>query len=906
MCPAPAIPASAAGAIVFPVEQRFPGAVYPDGAEIRAFTPGEIYGTLKKKKREADMGCYDRMRFRGTFRDCQRRVLEHAQEYLDDGRLHVVAAPGSGKTVLGLELIRRLGAPCLILSPTSAIRGQWGERLRDLFLDDPAGLDALFSEDLHDLKTVNSATYQALYAATQKGDADLIAGLRARDVRTVCLDEAHHLRNEWYRALETFLRDLDRDVTLICLTATPPYDAEGPEWRRYHAVCGEIDEEIFVPELVASGSLCPHQDYVLFNYPDENELATLRDHRDRASAALEAVGRLDALQEACGKLQSRDPDRLYDPPEALTALLTLLEHCGYAADRKRIRRLTGRRTLPPFGMQSAETALQYLLDGDLLSGEGREELAAVLKKHGVFEKGTVRLVLTDRLRRLLVGSAGKLESVARIARSELDAMGGRLRMLVLTDHIKKESLAGITQRERFADVSVTSIFETLRRAVPEARIGVLSGSLVILPKAAGLPGADIPGTEYRSVELSDAVQTVGTLLESGALQILVGTKALLGEGWDSPCVNTLVLASTVGSFVSSNQMRGRAMRVDPRDPRKTANIWHLATVAPDYLFEDSLPARAKAYMAQDENRLSSFDFDVLVRRFDAFMGPNDATGEIESGFERLTAIRPPFDAAGVERINREMLAAAAERDCVRASWQDALASRPVRPVLEARVPAEKRLPALTVRSGAPYALLAVLALGLIRPLRLAITGGAAALSFGMTGLLCAAAYGLFRGARQLLLRRSPVRSIQALGEAVCQTLCQTGQIEPAVIVDATARSAPHQVCLSLRGASVHDQNVFQTAVTELFSPIDDPRYVLVWRGPGGLRYDRAFACPAAIGRKREHVELLAANLKKTAGRFTPVYTRTDEGRRILQKCRTRSRIAAGPPVEKQYRLSDPE
>ena len=91
------------------------------------------------------MGCYDRMRFRGTFRDCQRRVLEHAQQYLDDGRLHVVAAPGSGKTVLGLELIRRLGAPCLILSPTSAIRSQWGERLRDLFLDDPEGLDALFS-----------------------------------------------------------------------------------------------------------------------------------------------------------------------------------------------------------------------------------------------------------------------------------------------------------------------------------------------------------------------------------------------------------------------------------------------------------------------------------------------------------------------------------------------------------------------------------------------------------------------------------------------------------------------------------------------------------------------------------------------------------------------------------------
>ena len=34
---------------------------------------------------------------------------------------------------------------------------------------------------------------------------------------------------------------------------------------------GEIDEEITVPELVKEGSLCPHQDYVYFNYPTKEE-----------------------------------------------------------------------------------------------------------------------------------------------------------------------------------------------------------------------------------------------------------------------------------------------------------------------------------------------------------------------------------------------------------------------------------------------------------------------------------------------------------------------------------------------------------------------------------------------------------------------------------------------------------
>lgn len=37
-------------------------------------------------------------------------------------------------------------------------------------------------------------------------------------------------------------------------------------------LCGSIDEEIFTPELVMEGSLCPHQDYVYFNYPTKEEI----------------------------------------------------------------------------------------------------------------------------------------------------------------------------------------------------------------------------------------------------------------------------------------------------------------------------------------------------------------------------------------------------------------------------------------------------------------------------------------------------------------------------------------------------------------------------------------------------------------------------------------------------------
>ena len=47
------------------------------------------------------------MRFSGVWRDYQQRVIDEVDQHLDDDRINVVAAPGSGKTVLGLELVRK-------------------------------------------------------------------------------------------------------------------------------------------------------------------------------------------------------------------------------------------------------------------------------------------------------------------------------------------------------------------------------------------------------------------------------------------------------------------------------------------------------------------------------------------------------------------------------------------------------------------------------------------------------------------------------------------------------------------------------------------------------------------------------------------------------------------------------
>ena len=104
--------------------------------------------------------------FKGTWRNYQNRVLEEADKYLEDGKIHIVAAPGAGKTTLGIELIRRTGQPCLIFSPRIVIREQWLERIRQSFLTEEKN-NGLLSNNLKSPALITSVTYQTLYSSVK-------------------------------------------------------------------------------------------------------------------------------------------------------------------------------------------------------------------------------------------------------------------------------------------------------------------------------------------------------------------------------------------------------------------------------------------------------------------------------------------------------------------------------------------------------------------------------------------------------------------------------------------------------------------------------------------------------------------------------------------------------------------
>ena len=110
------------------------------------------------------------VKFYGTYRPYQQRVLDNLVAFLDNEKIHIVAAPGSGKTILGLELIKRIDKPSLILAPSIAIREQWIERFTNGFLENKEEKDLWISNDLKIQRPIICITYQAFYKHYKKLD----------------------------------------------------------------------------------------------------------------------------------------------------------------------------------------------------------------------------------------------------------------------------------------------------------------------------------------------------------------------------------------------------------------------------------------------------------------------------------------------------------------------------------------------------------------------------------------------------------------------------------------------------------------------------------------------------------------------------------------------------------------
>jgi hypothetical protein len=468
---------------------------------------------------------------------------------------------------------------------------------------------------------------------------------------------------------------------------------------------------------------------------------------------------------------------------------------------------------------------------------------------------------------------------------------------------------------------VVPIFETLRRAaLPGQRLAVLTGNLVIIPKTVaaalvraaregGMTDADLALTEIGECPGHLRVATTGgnahrlvelitTLFCRGELTLLVGTQALLGEGWDAPAINSLVLASNSAAYMLSNQMRGRAIRVDPARPDKVANIWHLATVEqlPQKPIEQWMDRLNWGHLNNGEAVTS--DFDLLCRRFRAFEGiANSNSTQIESGLARLAWA----NAGGTKQAN------AFTRDCARN--REAIAERWGRSLGNANTRAHVR--DIASPNYAPRQLSWRDTLGWLGAS--AISSGAFAAgyevrqatdmaTFGALGMGAAAVAALAslpklaKAVRLVVRNGSLEQSLGQVGRAVVVGLNLAGAISDRERETAgfqVRRALSGRIDLVVDGVSRLGERAIIAAIAEILGPVQNPRYLLERRSwlMGLARYDY-HAVPTLIGQRKEWAEAFCREWRDQVGNSRLVFTRTSAGRIALLRARARSFAAA--------------
>ena len=898
-------------------------------------------------------------KFKYSWRKYQQKVLNGLDDHLKDRHLHVIAPPGSGKTVLGLEVALRLNQPTLILAPTIAIRNQWIQRFCELFLQTDL-IPGWISKDIRNPKFLTIVTYQGLHAAcnyepmpeveaevesevemearsderafaeevvvTKNANQNLskiIAGLKAQQVKTIVVDEAHHLQNEWWYTLTKIKHGLD--PVIVGLTATPPYDVTPNEWQRYLELNGPVDIEIAVPELIIEGDLCPHQDYVHFTLPTMEENESINNFRENVGKLFQEIKKDEAIIKAI----STHPAWLY-PADNLewiygnisfySAMLIFLNSNEIAITKAHLEVIGVKQLeVPEFNYSWIEILLDfYLYKGteyfNVFEGH-RKSLENKLRRSGAMEGRQINFKHNKKVTGFLTSSISKLNGIKHIVDFEHRNMGASLRLVILSDFIRKEFYVGSTENNlELNKMGVIPIFEKLRRENKAGiKIGVLTGSMVILPKTAypefeekarkfGIEKVNCAPVPFdkdyvlisQTEQLNHAVVHIVTqIFQQGEIEVLIGTKSLLGEGWDAPAINALILASFVGSFVLSNQMRGRAIRAQNGNKDKTGNIWHLVCIDPT------------AFSGGD-------DFELLKRRFRSFVGVSfKDEPAIENGAGRLNIpvnihLKKELDAKNAETFDY-----AGDRNSLKERWRLALQSG-VNLVEEIKIPFAENRPFKGIEkmywNKTLGYLISMLGFSIIsflfefpgyllragRNIRsmndfYLVLGGFAAVGFFVVGSLALKTFKLY------LKYRDISKDIQEIGVCLLKTLIHAGifKTDPSRLSVRSSVDDFGAIYSHLDGGTAFEKSTFINALVEIVGPIGNPRYVIVRKSEfmSFMKQKDYHSIPEVIGRKKEFAVYFRNQWEETVGACDLIYTRTIEGRRLLLKSRV-SALAA--------------
>ncbi|MFC4497344.1 DEAD/DEAH box helicase family protein [Streptomyces ovatisporus] len=790
----------------------------------------------------------------------------------------------------------------------------------------------------------------------------LVEALRRTGRFTLLLDECHHLLDTWGELLAELLRELP-EATVVGLTATPPDRLTPPQVALVRELFGPAVQGPSIPAAVREGHLAPYAELCWLTTPTPVEADWLAAEAERFTELTTALldpgfasrPFLDWLDERF--VARRGPDGSPVPwsgiererPELAAAALRF-HHSGLLALPEGARPREEHRRAP-----GAEDWVRLLDDwvrlclrrsGSPQDADVLDALRTALPSVG--HQLTARGIRGGRspVDRVLARSAAKPHAVREILAAEDRTTGDALRAVIVCDH--ERATATLPARlDGVLEAEAGSALLVLQELAADPRTAALdpllvTGRTVAASRATARRLVEFcreaaprltltiePLTDGQATCESDAcgcVVVVGgcaawnsrrwvalatRFFEQGGSRALIGTRGMLGEGWDARRVNTLVDLTEATTPTAVVQTRGRALRLDPEQPHKVANTWSVVCVA-------------------DGHPRGDGDWNRFVRKHDGYLGLTDA-GEVMVGVSHvhpeLSPYAPP-DTGEFDRLNAVMLQRAAARDEVRSRWRigepyedelvhtlrvtvprRAAGAGPVLPPGDDRTPpavpapqglSPSRLPAGPALSRTALAGAFATAAPLIAlPWPAAVAAG---------GLAACTAYAATRTAAALAhLRRTAASPVPVLvAWATADALHAAGLVPRGADAVSFEPDETGAYRVKLDGVPAAASALFATAFDEAVSPLASPRYVVpryVLAPPSAADAVRALrrrpvpntvvhhAVPSVLAENRRLADVFAARWNVYVSAGGPLYTRSPEGAGVL------AAQAGGSPLE---------
>ena len=521
-------------------------------------------------------------------------------------------------------------------------------------------------------------------------------------------------------------------------------------------------------------------------------------------------------------------------------------------------------------------------------------------------------------------SLGKLDAIEDIVISESHQLKEKLRLVILADYIKLEAFSS-----QIETLGVIPIFIRLAKAqLKNMYVGVLTGRIILLPqdkkdnlktliKSVNLPEKNIAfkTSKYYSdyVEVipkesvkSKIVHLITKLFNDGDLNILIGTQSLLGEGWDAPSVNSLILSSTVASYMLSNQMRGRAIRIEKSNPNKVSHIWHLIS-SRTYNFSDEFMAlMTRKVLEKDEG-----DFEKVKRRFEGYEAPElKSPYTIQNGIERcLNETMSDFykkitNTKHLANLTQKMLSYS--RSETKKAWENGLFCGTGMGVGHLNIGLETQKIKINSFSYIDGYLAKLMAAGSIsyRLLQWISDKASSTWNLSVLALSCLGFLGYMLPSTLRIIRTGrPDGILKQISLVILETLFEMD------IISTNPKMSSLEVHKTVNGyyisagtLSQRDNNIFIQSLSEFLNPIENPRYLLIRKNPilRFLKQIDYYAIPSIIGLNKKNVLIFKEIWKRRIGYCNIVYTRTETGRKVLLK----ARMKAYSNIQKQTKKSN--